>query len=72
MPDDPTLQDHLGDIQEALQNVAGAIAHWQQSLRFDPANDTVAGKLQAHGIDPAAIRAAVAVEKAKAGQKPTP
>ncbi|NQT93300.1 MAG: tetratricopeptide repeat protein [Lentisphaerae bacterium] len=56
LDDDPTVIDHLGDVYEALGQMVHAISAWKQSLLLDPENDTVAEKLQKHGVDAEAIR----------------
>ena len=35
-PDDPTIEEHLGDLQQRRGDVAGAIAHWERALQLKP------------------------------------
>lgn len=56
LPDDPTILDHAGDVYAAIGKVSQAIDAWKRSLRLEPASETVAGKLRAHGIDVERIR----------------
>jgi Flp pilus assembly protein TadD len=31
-PDDPTIEEHLGDLSERQGDIAKAIAHWERAL----------------------------------------
>lgn len=42
---DPTLYDHLGDIQAALDQTDKARAAWQRALELDPKNQQIQRKL---------------------------
>jgi len=33
-PDDPTIEEHLGDLSERQGDVAKAIAHWERALEL--------------------------------------
>lgn len=55
MPDDPTVLDHLGDINFALGNVEAAADAWRKSLAVDPTNKAVREKYANLGFDPAEI-----------------
>lgn len=44
---DPTLYDHLGDIQAALGQAAAARVAWQRALALDPTNEKLRQKLDA-------------------------
>ena len=35
-PDDPTIEEHLGDLQARQGNVERAIAHWERALTLKP------------------------------------
>ncbi|MCE9615545.1 MAG: tetratricopeptide repeat protein [Lentisphaerae bacterium] len=68
IPDDPTINDHLGDAWNALGNHERAIQHWKHSYLKDRDNSTVAKKLQANGVD---LDALVRAEEAEA-RTPSP
>ncbi len=34
-PDDPTIEEHLGDLQARMGNVEKAIAHWERALTLE-------------------------------------
>ncbi|MDA0991141.1 MAG: tetratricopeptide repeat protein, partial [Verrucomicrobia bacterium] len=59
IPEDPTINDHLGDIWSALGDRTRAVQHWSQSYIRDTANTTVANKLQANGVDPDSLQPAI-------------
>jgi tetratricopeptide (TPR) repeat protein len=52
LPGDPVILDHLGDLYDALDRRADAMACWRRSLEADPANTLVALKLEAYGDNP--------------------
>ena len=35
-PDDPTIEEHLGDLSERQGNVARAVRHWERALTLKP------------------------------------
>ena len=35
-PDDPTIEEHLGDLSERQGNVARAVRHWERALALKP------------------------------------
>jgi tetratricopeptide (TPR) repeat protein len=35
-PDDPTIEEHLGDLEARQGNVERAIAHWERALSLEP------------------------------------
>ncbi len=35
-PDDPTIEEHLGDLSERQGNVARAVSHWERALTLKP------------------------------------
>jgi len=35
-PDDPTIEEHLGDLSERQGNVARAVRHWERALSLKP------------------------------------
>jgi tetratricopeptide (TPR) repeat protein len=35
-PDDPTIEEHLGDLSERQGNVARAVTHWERALTLKP------------------------------------
>jgi tetratricopeptide (TPR) repeat protein len=56
MKDDPTINEHLGDVHEALDNREAAIIHWKKSFLLEPKNPSLAIKLKAHDVDLKALR----------------
>jgi tetratricopeptide (TPR) repeat protein len=64
--DDPTVNEHLGDIFQALNDNEKALSCWKQSFMLDPENETVAQKLHAQGLNVDALRK----EAAKAAKQP--
>jgi cytochrome c-type biogenesis protein CcmH/NrfG len=46
IPDDPTIQEHLGDIYFRLRRFGDASQAWQRSLSLKPNNSAVEDKLQ--------------------------
>ncbi|MFH2054637.1 MAG: tetratricopeptide repeat protein, partial [bacterium] len=46
--EDPIVNEHLGDIQFALGNVAEARAAWEAALQLDPGNESLREKLSVH------------------------
>ncbi len=44
--DDPTVLEHLGDIQMALGNTSEARTAWQDALKIDPKNQKLKDKLK--------------------------
>ncbi|HMP75481.1 MAG TPA: tetratricopeptide repeat protein [Kiritimatiellia bacterium] len=72
LPDDPTLTDHLGDIYEKLAVIEEAIDWWSQSFILDPANEKVAAKLEAQGVDLAPLREKAAARKAELPEDAAP
>jgi tetratricopeptide (TPR) repeat protein len=35
-PDDPTIEEHLGDLSERQGNFARAVRHWERALALKP------------------------------------
>lgn len=56
MKDDPTVNDHLGDVILILKGSAEALPYWEQSLALDPENAAVQEKIDTYRmpVDPAA------------------
>jgi tetratricopeptide (TPR) repeat protein len=50
-PDDPTIVEHLGDVQLELGHPQEARTNWEKALRLDPDNQELADKLREHGVD---------------------
>ena len=44
--DDPVVREHLGDIYWRMGRVREAVKEWEESLKLDPANKKVKGKLR--------------------------
>ena len=55
MPDDATITDHLGDLYLKLNQPQQAVKYWTTSYQLDSANEVVAKKLRAQGLDPAKL-----------------
>lgn len=55
LPDDATINEHMGDVYDALDAQEKARHYWTQSLMQDPGNQAVAWKLEATGTDVAPI-----------------
>lgn len=51
MPDDPILNEHMGDIYDALDAPDEAGHYWTRSLMQDPDSRSAAWKLDALGVD---------------------
>jgi tetratricopeptide (TPR) repeat protein len=51
MPDDPILNEHMGDTYDALDQRDQARHYWTQSVMHDPDNRSAAWKLDAIGAD---------------------
>ncbi|MBL7077979.1 MAG: tetratricopeptide repeat protein [Kiritimatiellae bacterium] len=51
IPDDPTINEHMGDVYDALDAPEEARHYWTQSLMQAPDNRAVAWKLEAAGTD---------------------
>ncbi len=51
LPEDPVINDHLGDVHDALDDPAQARHYWTRSLMRDPDNRLTAWKLEASGAD---------------------
>lgn len=48
-PDDPTIEEHLGDLSERQGNVSRAVRHWERALALKPEEpDKVRQKLAKH------------------------
>ncbi|MDP6490813.1 MAG: tetratricopeptide repeat protein [Kiritimatiellia bacterium] len=56
MPDDPIINEHMGDVYDALDAPDEARHYWTQSVMQDPDNQSAAWKLEATGVDVDAIR----------------
>jgi tetratricopeptide (TPR) repeat protein len=54
--DDATVNDHLGDVLNALGRTAEAIAAWRTSYLLDPDSAAVLTKLTDQGLDPKKLR----------------
>ena len=65
--DDPTVNEHLGDIFQALNDNEKALSYWKRSFVLDPKNENVAQKLQGQGGDVDALRK----EAAKSVKQPS-
>ncbi len=63
LPNDPTITDHLGDVYEKLGVIEEAADWWKKSFLLDPSNEKVAAKLQAQGLDLAALREEAAAQQ---------
>jgi tetratricopeptide (TPR) repeat protein len=55
MPDDPTINEHMGDVYDALDEPEEARHYWTRSVMQDPDNPFVVWKLEATGTDVAPI-----------------
>ena len=55
VPDDATITDHLGDLYLKLNQPQQAVKYWTTSYQLDSANEVVAKKLRAQGLDPAKL-----------------
>ncbi|NQU39854.1 MAG: tetratricopeptide repeat protein [Lentisphaerae bacterium] len=51
MPEDPVLNEHMGDTHDALDHRTEAVQFWTRSLMLDPDSSSVAWKLEAAGAD---------------------
>lgn len=69
LPDDPTITDHMGDIEAKLGRPDEAIVWWKKSFMLDPDNKKVAAKLVEQGVDLAPLQAEAAH---RAAQKSAP
>ena len=57
LPDDPTINEHVGDALQALDQKREALRYWTKSLRAAPDNAELRAKLKENGVDPdAALR----------------
>jgi len=45
-PDDAVIVEHLGDVEVKLGNIDAAREAYEKSLKFDPENADVKGKLE--------------------------
>ena len=45
-PEDPTIDDHLGDVYAAKGDLPQALSYWKRALTLEPSNKIVASKLQ--------------------------
>jgi Flp pilus assembly protein TadD len=70
IPDDATISEHLGDLFLKLNQPQQAVKYWTSAYQLDNANETVAKKLRAHGLDPA--RLLLPVGSGKTPPKPKP
>jgi len=55
MPDDPTINEHMGDVYDALDEPEEARHYWTESVMQDPDNPFVVWKLEAIGTDVRAL-----------------
>ena len=69
--DDPTVTEHLGDAFDAMNDNDKALSCWKQSFILDPSNETVAKKLETHGVklDPLRKEAKRAAKQAEKREK---
>jgi tetratricopeptide (TPR) repeat protein len=51
LPDDPTINDHMGDVWHTLKQDGEAVKYWTRSFRLAPSNAKVADKLRRMGVD---------------------
>jgi tetratricopeptide (TPR) repeat protein len=56
MPDDPIINEHMGDVYDALDAPEEARHYWTQSVMQDPDSQSAAWKLEATGVDVGSIR----------------
>ena len=62
--------EHLGDLFLKLNQPQQAVKYWTSAYQLDNANETIAKKLRAHGLDPA--RLLLPVGSGKTPPKPKP
>jgi tetratricopeptide (TPR) repeat protein len=56
-PDDPTIEEHLGDLSERQGNVARAVTHWERALTLKPEEpDKVRKKLARYASRATGVR----------------
>lgn len=60
LPDDPTITDHMGDIEAKLGQTESAITWWKKSFLAEPTNEKVAAKLAEQGVDLEPLKAEAA------------
>lgn len=56
LPGDPTITDHMGDVEAKLDRMEEAVAWWKKSFVADPDNKKVAQKLIDQGVDLTPLR----------------
>lgn len=53
---DPTINDHMGDLEFAVGRTDEAITYWKTAFQLEPENDAIARKLTEQGVDLAPLR----------------
>ncbi len=56
MPDDPVINEHMGDVHDALDAPEEARHYWTQSVMQDPDNQSAVWKLKAAGVEVDSLR----------------